>query len=93
MKGLDMKKYLTGFLVGAILFVPAGAFAWVNNDIRKPNVIYQFNCTPDNRNIDNESLNQCNNGVAVFDDAGNKCYLSYDNNGAQSSISCVRGSQ
>lgn len=84
-----MKKYLIGFLVGAVLFVPASVVAVKALDKRgfpDANDIYQFNCTK----RDDGSWIPCNR-VAVFDDQGNKCYISYDPNGAQSSISCVRG--
>lgn len=77
-----MKKFILGVIVGAILFVPAGAFAVkIVEGLPDANDIYQFNCV---------NYKYCNR-VAVFDDQDNKCYVSYDYySGRQSSISCVK---
>lgn len=75
-----MKKYIIGFVLGAILFLPVGAKAWPDDIAPQPKPIYQFN----------DCGSACRNEVAVFDDQDNKCYISYDKYGAQSSISCVK---
>lgn len=78
-----MKKFVLGIIVGAILFVPVGAVAAIQG-LPDANDIYQFNCSwPDG------GSKSCNH-VAVFDDQDNKCYVSYDRKGYQSSISCVK---
>ena len=84
-----MKKFVLGLVMGGILFVPASVLAdkiatsYVGDGYQNANVIYQFNCD------DNLTHDKCNH-VAVFDDQGNKCYVSYDSRGAQSSISCIK---
>lgn len=74
-----MKKYLIGFLVGAVLFVPITVYANHEGHILGAKPIYRFN--------------EGQNEVSVFDDQDNKCYISYDRYGANSSISCVKRSQ
>lgn len=87
-----MKKFVAGLLVSAILFIPAGAFAWASQDIfpPRPQPIYQFNCFNPTNGIERV---QCHNEVAVFDDQDNKCYLTYDRYGHHSAISCIKGNQ
>lgn len=77
-----MKKFILGIIVGAVLFVPVGVKAW--GDVSRPPIpksIYQFNPSQEGT---------LRNEVAVFDDSNNKCYVSFDRFGAQSSISCVK---
>lgn len=73
-----MKKFILGILVGAVLFVPTTVWASHEGHLASPKPIYRFNGD--------------SNEVVVFDDRDNKCYISYDRYGAQSSISCVKAS-
>lgn len=82
-----MKKLILGIVIGAILFAPAAVMAneyFPLDGLRGAKDIYQFNC--DDGYVRGAKCNH----VAVFDDKDNKCYISYDSRGTQSSISCVR---
>lgn len=82
-----MKRFLMGILVGVVLLLPASVAAVSRNlfdGLPIANDIYQFNC--DSKYSDGR---QCNH-AAVFDDQDNKCYVTYDPAGRQSSISCVK---
>lgn len=85
-----MKKYLIGFVVGAILFVPMGAVAWNKNQMARP--IYGADCmraTEANEKHYGKDGLACSVTIFVFDDAGNKCYLAKGSNGT--GLSCVQG--
>lgn len=82
-----MKKYLIGFVVGAVLFVPCTAFAaisswdflpWTKSIYR----ISDFNQSP---------------SVSVFDDGDNKCYVAssreFSGDTAPLAISCVKATR
>ena len=80
-----MKKFIAGLLAGAVLFLPIGAKAWNLRQMAKP--IAGVDCTVSNYEGDN---NKCDIDIYVFDDLDNKCYVSKDSYGQQSSISCVK---
>ena len=72
-----MKKFLTGILTGAVLFIPITVYANHEGHIPIANTIYE--------------VGDGGISVAVFDDAGNKCYVAYEYRAADSkpSISCL----
>jgi len=87
-----MSKLILGIIIGIIVSVPVGVLAQEFIDYHdKPfaNDIYQLNhgCSDNNFNTAPETCNL----VAVFDDAGNKCYIVYDRVGTHASISCIKG--
>lgn len=97
-----MKKIILGFIVGLIVAVPAGAFAWNATQMSRP--VFGFDCAmaskvdandnyiydSNNNRIPDPTSNdsRCSGTVYVFDDAGNKCYVAKVSNGA--GIDCVR---
>lgn len=81
-----MKKVLLGLIIGVGVALPASALAIrATTGYPDANNIIQFNC----QGQWHDAPFDCNR-VAVFDDQDNKCYISYDVRGAQSSISCVK---
>lgn len=84
-----MKKFLAGLLIGAVLFVPLHAKAYLQDkQLPWANDLYQFHdgC-PDN---DSSTHNDTCGRVSVMDDADNKCYVAWSVNDTSSSISCVK---
>lgn len=74
-----MKRLILGILIGLVVALPSGAFAYSEaNRPKSPNIIYE---------IDDESIR-----IGVFDDADNKCYVAYENRTADSApaISCIK---
>jgi hypothetical protein len=84
-----MKKFIAGLIVGAVLFIPTGALAYQVVQLPAANTIYRFNFNCNDNTSKTSYPDHCNE-VAVFDDQDNKCYVSYDIRGAQSSISCIK---
>lgn len=72
-----MKKILLGVLIGAVLFIPAGAFAW--NYSQRATPIKTYNCTT-------EDPDSCYGVISRFTDGKNTCYVT----NAKGAISCVK---
>lgn len=97
-----MKKVLLGLIIGLVIALPAGAFAWSLHQEAQP--IVGFDCSgpwkTDSRGADvtdkqgnwvldpNGTDGRCSGTVYVFDNAGNKCYVVKVANGA--GINCVK---
>lgn len=87
-----MKKVLFGLVLGMLIALPMGAFAWTKQQTAKP--IYGVDCRAPNQYTDSgkwvKDYNgmDCSTTVYVFDDANNKCYVTKGANA--SGISCVK---
>lgn len=100
-----MKKILLGLIIGVVVALPVGAFAWSQQQMARPIVGADcrgpYKVDKDGYYIkgnNNELVKDptgtngdCSVTVYVFDNANNKCYVVKGSNA--SGISCVKDNQ
>lgn len=81
-----MKKLLLGLIIGLMVAIPAGAWAWNSTQIASPFKIARCN---------NGDQTTCMVEVSKFSDNGINCYIAYasedTNYYKDPAISCVKG--
>lgn len=87
-----MRKILAGVVIGLLLAVPVGAFAWNTNQIAGPYRVAHCGSVAE---TGEQNPNECSVMVSKFKDGDNYCYIAVQNVSLNQSyhdpsISCVR---